>query len=178
MLVSEKISAFDVVFKYTLRDLLIGSANVVPGTLGVGLRLLLYKLFLRRCGGGVMFKPFITLNFPERIKMGNHVSVNEYTAIDGDGGVTIGDFTRISYRVTILSHILTYANRKKPIKLQKKQRKPVAVGRDVLLGAGCTIMPGVTIGDGAVVGAGAVVTKDVKAYSIVAGVPAKVVAKR
>ena len=178
MMISEKVSFFDLVFKYTLRDFFTGVANVIPGTIGVGVRLLLYKMFLKRCGGGVLFKPFITLTFPERISLGHNVSVNEYTTIDGDGGVSIGDYTRISYRVTILSHILTFSDKKKPIKLQEKKRKAVRVGRDVLLGVGCTVMPGVTIGDGAVVGAGAVVTKDVTAYSIVAGIPAKVIGKR
>lgn len=42
----------------------------------------------------------------------------------------------------------------------------------------CTILSGVHIGDGCVVGAGAVVTKDILPYSIVGGVPAKVIRKR
>ena len=51
----------------------------------------------------------------------------------------------------------------------------ILVGNSVWLGYDCIIMPGVTIGDGAVVGAGSVVTKDVPAYSVVAGNPAEVV---
>lgn len=47
------------------------------------------------------------------------------------------------------------------------------VGHDVWIGHAAIIMPGVTIGHGAVVGAGSVVTKDVGAYQVVAGVPAK-----
>ena len=49
------------------------------------------------------------------------------------------------------------------------------IHHDVWIGAGATILPNVTVGDNSVVGAGAVVTKDVPPYSVVAGVPAKVI---
>lgn len=52
--------------------------------------------------------------------------------------------------------------------------KRVKVGNDVWIGVRAMIMGGVTIGNGAVIGAGAIVTKDVPAYAIVAGIPAKV----
>ncbi|SON55310.1 Virginiamycin A acetyltransferase [Hartmannibacter diazotrophicus] len=54
----------------------------------------------------------------------------------------------------------------------------VTIGHDVWIGHGATILSGVTIGDGAVVGAGAVVSRDVEPYTIVGGVPAKVIRRR
>jgi phosphonate metabolism protein (transferase hexapeptide repeat family) len=54
-----------------------------------------------------------------------------------------------------------------------RQSKRVIIGNDVWIGHGAVVMPGVSIGDGAVIGANAVVTKDVPAYAIAAGVPAK-----
>lgn len=54
-----------------------------------------------------------------------------------------------------------------------QENREVTIGNDVWIGANAVIMPGITIGDGAIVAAGAVVTKNVKPYEIVGGVPAK-----
>lgn len=54
----------------------------------------------------------------------------------------------------------------------------IVIGNDVWIGFEAVIMAGVTIGDGAIIGARAVVTKDVPPYSIVGGVPAKIIRKR
>ena len=56
---------------------------------------------------------------------------------------------------------------------QRRQAKRVTIGHDVWIGHGAVVMPGVAIGNGAVVGANAVVTRDVGAYEIVAGLPAR-----
>ena len=55
---------------------------------------------------------------------------------------------------------------------------PVVIGNDVWIGSNAVILQGVTIGDGAIVAAGAVVTKDVEAFTIVGGVPARRIRKR
>lgn len=59
-----------------------------------------------------------------------------------------------------------------------RRARMVTIGHDTWLGHGATVLPGVTIGDGAVVGAGAVVSKDVAPYTIVAGVPARLIRAR
>lgn len=52
------------------------------------------------------------------------------------------------------------------------------IGNDVWIGHGAMVLSGVTVGDGACIGAGAVVSKDVPAYSIVAGNPGRVIRQR
>ena len=60
----------------------------------------------------------------------------------------------------------------------RRQAKSVIVGHDVWIGYGAVVMPGVGIGNGAVIGANAVVTRDVAAYTIVAGAPARPLRQR
>ena len=52
------------------------------------------------------------------------------------------------------------------------------IGRDCWIGEGAVILDGVTVGNGCVIAAGAVVTKDVPDFSIVGGVPARVLKRR
>ena len=55
---------------------------------------------------------------------------------------------------------------------------PITIGHDTWIGHGAVIMPGVTIGNGAIIGSNAVVTKDVAAFAIAVGVPAKTIKQR
>ena len=65
-----------------------------------------------------------------------------------------------------------------PMVFQKRNEKDVRIGDDVWIGANSVILSGVCIKEGAIIGAGSVVTKDVPAYTIVGGVPAKIIKKR
>lgn len=61
---------------------------------------------------------------------------------------------------------------------EKEYEEPCEIGNDVWIGAGVSICRNVKIGNGCVIGAGAVVTHDLEPYSVVVGVPAKVIKKR
>lgn len=87
--------------------------------------------------------------------------------------ITIGDNCAIARNVLIMdfdAHLITYADG-----TTNKVTAPITIGNSVWIGAGATILKGVTIGDNAIIGAGSVVTKDVKANTIVAGNPARVI---
>ena len=64
-----------------------------------------------------------------------------------------------------------------PIKRPIYSKGPVIIGDNVWIGDKATILPGVTIGDGAVIAANAVVTKDVPAFCVAAGNPARIIKK-
>ena len=66
----------------------------------------------------------------------------------------------------------------KLINQQENISKKIIIGNDVWIGAGAKILMGTTIGDGAVISSGSVVNKDVDPYSIVGGVPAKIISIR
>ncbi|TIX89359.1 DapH/DapD/GlmU-related protein [Rhizobium sp. P44RR-XXIV] len=61
---------------------------------------------------------------------------------------------------------------------EKRHADRVTIGHDVWIGHGVIVLPGVTVGNGAVLAAGAVVTKDVSPYTIVGGVPARLIRER
>jgi acetyltransferase-like isoleucine patch superfamily enzyme len=109
------------------------------------------------------------------IVIGNHCSINPYTLIYGHGaGVTIGDRVLIAGHCVIISANHNFLDIAKPIQQQGISSKGVTIKDDVWIGAGCQILDGVTLENGAVIAAGSVVTKSVNPYTIVAGVPAKI----
>ncbi len=112
------------------------------------------------------------------VKIGKHCSVHSFSVIYGDGGVTIGDYVRIATHCVIVPNNHKFDDPTKNIYDQGLERKEIIIKDDVWLGAGVTVLAGVTIGAHSVVAAGAVVTKDVPEYSVVGGVPAKILKSR
>jgi len=114
----------------------------------------------------------------DRLKIGNNVSINHYCFIGVRGEIEIGDDVIFGPRVNIFSENHNFGNLTVPIKHQGVTKGKTKIGNDVWIGSNVSIMSGVTIGDGCVIAAGAVVTKNMESYSIIGGVPAKVIKKR
>jgi len=113
------------------------------------------------------------------ITIGRRSSINQYAVINGQGGVRIGDSVMIAAFVSMFAANHVFDDPSIPILEQGISSKGgIKIEDDVWIGSHAVILDGVTIGTGSVIGAGAVVTKDVPPFSIVAGVPARVVRKR
>lgn len=113
------------------------------------------------------------------LKIGENCTINSFCFIYADkAGVEIGDNVLISPSVDIQGSNYNFKDKKKPIVNQGMNSKGIKIENDVWIGSNSTILDGVVIGEGAVIGAGAVVTKNIPAYSIAVGVPAKVIKKR
>lgn len=94
-------------------------------------------------------------------------------SFSGSGGIEIGDGVLIGHNVVLatINHDLLPQNNR------KNHYAPIKIGNHVWIGSNATVLSGVTIGEWAVVAAGAVVTKDVPPYTVVGGVPAKIIKK-
>lgn len=104
------------------------------------------------------------------MRIGENVVINNGTILTARVGIELGDGTGIGYHCLLMDsdgHPLAPGM---PI-----NEGPIVIGKHVWIASKATILAGVTIGDFAIVATGAVVTKDVPAYAVVAGVPAKVI---
>lgn len=110
---------------------------------------------------------------PWGVHIGEHSIVGNDAFLDGRHGLYIGN------NVNIAAYVLIYTRAHDPRSPTLEGiGKPVFIEDRVYIGPRVTILPGVRIGTGAVVAAGAVVTKDVDPWTIVGGVPAKIINQR
>lgn len=137
-----------------------------------------YGFFIKKMGKSVRFMHNVRILDPQRVSIGDYTYVNHNTDIYGQGGVTIGKYVLIGQNCNIMSVNHAFSDYKKPIALQGIITGPIRIEDDVWIGANVTVLPNVVIHKGAIIGSNAVVTKDVEAYSIVGGVPAKFIKYR
>ena len=115
---------------------------------------------------------------PNKIFIGDRTSIPNTSVIDGRGGLTVGDDCLLGFENIILTSTHRSADLDLPIRRQGMFEAPVHIGDDVWTGCRVVIVPGVKIGDHSIIGAGSVVTRDIPAWSIFAGSPAKLIRDR
>jgi acetyltransferase-like isoleucine patch superfamily enzyme len=112
------------------------------------------------------------------LRIGDKVVFGGDTRVNCQLDIEIGAATMVADWVYVADFDHRFDELDLPIKDQGIVKRPVRIGPDVWLGTKCTVTGGVTIGQGSVVGAHAVVTRDVPPYSVVGGVPARVLRNR
>lgn len=151
----------------------------IPGFVGFGLRFALYRLLFARLGGFPFVYKGVYFEHSYGIDAGANLHVSAGAVLYGRGGLVIGDDVMIGHHATIYSSQHRWdLGPEIPMIRQGHASAPVTIGDDVWIGAHAVVLPGVRIARGTVVAAGAVVNRDTAPYTIVAGVPARVVGER
>ena len=112
------------------------------------------------------------LRIGDKVVFGRYDTVNCYLDVEIGATTIVADWAYISDFDHVFDDITV------PIKDQGIVKRPVRIGPDVWIGTRVTVLRGAFVGQGSVLAAHAVITKDVPPYSVVAGVPGKVVRNR
>ena len=148
-----------------------------PGyRLGYWLRGKVVSRLFKRCGRNPIVKNKCYFGDGSKISLGNNAQLGQNARLQGE--IAIGDDCVMGPDVIIMATYHKIADPDVPIRLQGGGENPVVIGDDVWLGTRAIILPGVTLGNHCIVGAGAVVTKSFPDYSIVGGVPARILRMR
>lgn len=138
-----------------------------------------YKLSRIHHGENVIVNGKVEMAHMENIHIDSNTYVNGgMIHASPNASIRIGKNCLISYGVHLRTDTHCYKDKNQLIRKQGHHEADIVIEDDVWLGYGAQVLPGVTIKRGAVIGAGAVVTKDVREFAIVAGVPAKEIKHR
>jgi maltose O-acetyltransferase len=123
------------------------------------------------------FEPCVYISDARRLRVGRHVRINENAFLQG--AIVIGDFVMIAPKVSIYTRTHRHEDAGRPMVLAgETETRPVTIEDDVWIGINAVVLPGITIGRGSIVGANSLVNKNVEPYSIVGGVPARLIRRR
>ncbi|MDD2635217.1 MAG: acyltransferase [Bacteroidales bacterium] len=115
------------------------------------------------------------LTYGGNIEIGENCSINPGTIIYGHGNTRIGDHVLIAGHCMIIPANHIFKDIEKNIDGQGIELEAIQISDNVWVAHGCSIMAGVTIGKGSVVAAGSVVNESVPEFTLVGGVPIKII---
>jgi maltose O-acetyltransferase len=149
----------------------------VPWSCGAGtIRCALAKCLLAECGRNVNIEKGADFGTGRHVRIGDNSGIGINCKV---GHIRIGRDVMMGPDCIMLSQNHRFDDPSRPMIEQGwYQPEPVEIGDDVWIGTRVIIMPGVKVDKGAILAAGAVVTKDVEAYAIMGGCPAKKIGSR
>jgi len=135
-------------------------------------------------GDNVRIDGFCTITAgKEPVRIGAWIHIGSACLLSGDSGITMEDFSGLSHGVKIFTNSDDFSgnhltNPMIPARFRKVHSGPVILRKHVLIGAGSIVLPDVTIETGAAIGALSLVRKNIPAWTIFAGNPAKRIGTR
>ena len=138
-----------------------------------GWRRFLLRCFGAKVGRAVHIDPSARIEIPWNLDIGEGAAIGAHAWIYSLGLVRIGPRATISHRAHLCAGTHDYTDPALPL-----LRTGLSIGAEAWVCSDAFVGPGVTVGDGAVVGAAAVAMRDVPAWSVVAGNPARFVKTR
>jgi len=136
-------------------------------------RIFLLRMFGAKIGHSVHIYPSAIIYMPWNLEMGNYSAIGEDALIYNLGKVILGNNVTVSHRAHLCAGTHDYSDPTLPL-----LKPPIVLDDNVWVCAEAFIGPYVVVGEGAVIGAASVVTKNVEAWSVMAGNPANFIKKR
>lgn len=156
-------------------------------SLGIGV-LVHRSTVLIRCeaislGDYVRIDPFCLLSAGESLEIGRNVHIGSHCSLTGNAPIRLEDFCGISHGTRIFSASDDFSGGTMtgptvPMRFRNVHSAPVRIGRHVVVGSSCVVLPGSKVGDGAAIGAMSLVKGELTEWTICAGAPARSISPR
>ena len=167
------------IFNYRIFYIIQAILKYLPFKTISKIRPLIYKPFFKGIGKGTIIHDDVLFKFPEDILLGEHVQIAQQCILVGGSGLKIGDNVMIGAGTKIITSSHNYHSVDIPMIDQGLSFKSIEIKNDVWFGFNCIVLGGAIIGKGCIVAANAVVKEGkYDEYSIIGGVPAKIIKKR